>query len=71
MSDKKTSFKGSFLNKQSQNTKQLGVLQNSGDKKVGRWASENFSKTGGLFTLTDGERGQVCRIVRFDDFSLK
>ena len=28
MSDKKTSFKGSFLNKQSQNTKQLGVLQN-------------------------------------------
>ena len=28
MSDKKTSFKGNFLKRQSQNTKQVGVLQN-------------------------------------------
>ena len=74
-----TSFKGIFLNKQSQNTKQVGVLWNIWDEEIWREATENFSKTVTLFALTrgreemnrigdispsDGERQRVCRIVR-------
>ena len=73
------------MNKQSQNTKQVGVLRNIWDEEFWRGASEKFPKTGKLFALTvrrgemnqngeislsDGDRRQVCRIVRCDGFSL-
>ena len=48
----KTSFKGNLLNKQSQNTKQIGILRNIWDEEFWRRASEKFSKTGRLFALT-------------------
>ena len=81
----KTSFKGNLLNKQSQNTKQVGILQNIWDEKFWRRASEKFWKTRRLFALTvrreemnqngdislsDGERRWVCRIVWCDCFNL-
>ena len=78
-------FKGNFLNKQSQNTKQVGVLRKILGKEFWRGASKRFSKTGRLFALTgsreevnqnaeisplDGERRRVCSIVWCDGFSL-
>ena len=85
ISDKKISFKGNFFNKQSQNTKQVWVLQNIWNEELSRGASQKFSNTGRLFAMKgrreemnhneeisplDGERRRVCRIVWCDDFSV-
>ena len=66
------------MNKQSQNTKQVGVLRNIKDEEFWQRPSEKFSKAGRLFAFTgrqgemkqnwdispsDGERRQVCRTV--------
>ena len=47
----KTSFKGKFLNKQWQNTKQVVVWRNILDEEFWREASVKFPKTGRLFLL--------------------
>ena len=67
-----------FLNKQSQCTKQVGILRNIFDEEFWRGAPEKISKTERLFAVTgrrkgmnqnreipplDGKRRWVCRIV--------
>ena len=44
-------FSENFLNKQSQNTKQVGVLRNIWDEESWRVASEIISKSGKLFAF--------------------
>ena len=80
MSDKKLLLK-EIEKKTVTKHKASRVLRIIGDKKFWRGASENFSKTGRLFTLTgtrgesnqdgeispsDGERRLVCKTVRYD-----